>query len=440
MSACEYRGLADDEWQHLNEIFPEPVLRWTKAGDCTLDGRKYDRVPLLLDIKGRVVDAPTSWFLHLTVSESAPKTVAQYAYALRIFWAFLGTTPWTSCDNTLLREWRNDMVAKGIGGQRANDCIDAVVAFCRWAQDEGLTSGLVGATPEGGQPYPIRLVPGKGRRGKLVTNVRERAKRPPRLPVPDIEEMDQLYQRLTGPDEALSERNCLMADMAVECGLRREEIVSLNKGDLASYGTIAELRRMGKVARIEVTGKGNKARIVPVLPELMEKLQEHIRFHRKKLLGKTTRVEEAVFLSKKTGRRLTVWSVSRLFTKAFGSSNVQKLSLHRLRARYASLVVLTLARSEMRTRGLDEIRETFILRAAADVLGHSDITTLSRYVDLAIRTLKAEVAGKAAPTDTLGVDAEVLAEVAHQNAGMHRSSKKPALSDSAKLARITKSL
>jgi integrase len=381
-----------------------------------LDERNYFKVPLLRDPMGRVIDAPTSWFLHLADSGSKPLTLEKYAGAIRIFWEFLDVRPWNEADSALIREWRDDMEANKSSGRHINQYIDILVAFLVWAQETGRASRLVGATPPGGQPFPVRLVQSKGRNKRLVCDVRaSHARRPPRLPVPDIDEVDVLYQRLTGPNEAVSERNCRMADLAVEAGLRREELLTLSLDQVPLKSAIMKHEAQGKVFRIKVIGKASKERVVPILPALMLRLRNHVDYHRKTLLGETTRIETAVFLSAKTGKRLTGSWVSKVFTQGFGSTKSQRLTLNRLRARFASLVVLSLARAEAKTRGAKAIREDFVLRSAAEVLGHADTETLRHYVDFSIRILDAEASGQPAPSDGLGVDSKALGEVARQN-------------------------
>lgn len=410
MNLDEFEVLSESDWQKCARLSGTPTLMWA---DPILDEKQYHGVPMLLDSKSRIVPEPTDWFLHLTVSNSAPKTVEKYAISLRTFWEFLGERKksWMDTNDELLRLWRNQL-EPGRKGGTINQRIDVVVAFLLWAQEQGYASNMVGETPPGGQPLPVRLVLSRGRHKRLVSVVRSTDKKPPRLPIPDHEEIDRLYARLTGPNEALSERNCRMADLAVEAGLRREEICSMKISAIPTRGVIAEFARKQKVHRVDVVGKGSKPRVVPVLPELMTRIRDHIEAGRTEFNRHSTHREDHVFLSKKTGRSLTGPYVSRFFSRAFGK---KQLTLHRLRARYASLVVMTLARKEMKKRGVKEIRVDFVLRAAAEVLGHDNIETLRRYVDLAIKLLEAEAEGVTASSDVIGVDAEVLENVARQN-------------------------
>lgn len=413
MTTILHACIGAEEWKELADIFDEPILTWSDP--CVLDGRSYERLPMLRDPKGRVVEAPTEWLLHLTVTGSRPRTVAKYAYILRRYWSFLGKNNWADVRHDLIRRWRNHVANGKVSAKRVNNCIDVVVAFYQWAQEMTLVSRVVGTTPPDGQPYPIRLVQCGGRRRRLVSEVREPSGGGRRQEVPDVDDMDRLYQRLSGPNEALSERNCGVADMAVKCGLRRDEILAMTVNDVPSRARLQKLESTGKAHRLTVTGKGGKTRVVPVLPEVMSKLRDHINGHRKDLLGPTTRIETSLFLSSRTGRRVNAEWVSKLFSRAFGSTSARKLGLHRLRARFASLVVLTLARREMETRGLNGMRENIILEAAAEVLGHIDVKTLRYYVDLAVKTLRAQADGRSVPADTLGVDAAVLREVARQS-------------------------
>lgn len=414
----EHLQIKEDEWARLPPIYPEPKLGWSYPQTCVLDDRTYDEVPILFDRMGRLVGAPTAYFLHLTVKGAAPGTVKADAYSLRMFWSHLGEDDWRAVDDAALRTWRNHRL-QAAGNKSVNGDINALVRFYLWAQELGWVANVIGETPEGRQAYPIRLIRKNGRKGygRLVWADQERANTVPRLPVPDYEEVDRLYERLSGPNEAVSVRDCLMADLAVECGLRRAEIVDLNVADIPPQANIAKFKAIEKPFPLPVTGKGKKTRLVPVLPERLEKIRDYIRWHRKSLIAGRIGTDDALFVSKKTGRRLTKEWVSKIFSRAFGASGGYKLTLHRLRARFASLVVLTMARREMKKNGLRGFEKLAVLHAAAEVLGHSNIKSLNRYLDLALRVLKAGEAGKEASPDTWSVSTEVLVEVAQQNAG-----------------------
>lgn len=409
----EPRLLTDHEWDGMLPLSKAPFVDW--SGSCTLDDRQYSNLPLLRDRKGRVIYAPTAWLLHLALTRSRQGTIEKHAYVLKMYWTFLGGRSWTDVSSDLMRLWRNWLREGPRSGRRINFCIDVVVAFYRWSQEVALVHAVVGETPPGGRPYPIRLVRSRGRGRQLVCDVREHAARPVRQEVPELDDVDRLYERLSGPNEALSVRNCLIADMAMQCGLRRDEILSMSTDDVPSKALLQDLLEHGKAHRLLVTGKGGKTRAVPVLPELMLKVRDYVQYHRSNLLGPTTRVEKALFLSSRTGRRVNAEWISRLFSAALGSAKRRKLTLHRLRARYASLVVLTLARRELTTRGLTGIREDLVLHAAAEVLGHADTSTLRFYVSLALKTLHAEDQGSESPANGFSVDRDVLAAVARQS-------------------------
>ena len=139
-------------------------------------------------------------------------------------------------------------------------------------------------------------------------------------------------------------------------GLRVGEIVSLRQEDLRL-----------EAASVQVRGKGDKERIVPIGRSAIEALEAYVQRGRPGLLRAGAGMQRVLFLSVR-GNALTtqvVWSMVR------GVSG-GKASPHKLRHSMATHMV---------EHGAD-------LRTVQTVLGHADIATTQVYTHLAIDRLK----------------------------------------------------
>jgi integrase/recombinase XerD len=140
-------------------------------------------------------------------------------------------------------------------------------------------------------------------------------------------------------------------------GLRVGEIVSLRQEDLRL-----------EAASVQVRGKGDKERIVPIGRSAIEALEAYVQRGRPGLLKAGGGMQRVLFLSVR-GHALTtqvVWSMVR-------SVSGGKASPHKLRHSMATHMV---------EHGAD-------LRTVQTLLGHADIATTQVYTHLAIDRLKA---------------------------------------------------
>jgi integrase len=275
-----------------------------------------------------------------------------------------------------------------------NTHISTIVQFYKWAQDEGFVSNIIGPVEAGKPPRPIRLVP-KGRYKRLVSDLLLRNLSQPIAPTPTQKEVDAMYKKLANlDDQTCAERNCLLADWAVQTGLRRFEILGLSVNDIPDRSLCAQLEDADQLHYLYVIGKGGKRRAVPVLPSLLLQTHAYIRRARRDLVSNlpAARDSGSLFVSPRTGLALNRTYVSRLFSQAFKNDKERKLTLHRLRARFASKLVQNLLFAELKRSPISDLFESTILFKAAAILGHKDIETLRPYLHLALDLLDADVA------------------------------------------------
>ncbi|MBQ7632793.1 MAG: tyrosine recombinase XerC [Alphaproteobacteria bacterium] len=142
------------------------------------------------------------------------------------------------------------------------------------------------------------------------------------------------------------------------CGLRISEALSLNVGDITAQSEF-----------LRVKGKGNKERIVPLLPIIWQNIEAYLTKS-----PYTVNVGEPLFLGAR-GERLSPRIIQR---------QMQKL---RARLGLADTVTPHALRHSFATQLLQEGVD---LRSIQELLGHSSLITTQRYTDVQMQTLKRE--------------------------------------------------
>ena len=141
------------------------------------------------------------------------------------------------------------------------------------------------------------------------------------------------------------------------CGLRISEALSLNVGDITTENYL------------RIKGKGNKERIVPVLPIVIENINNYVEHCPYKL-----RTGEALFLGAR-GERLLPRIVQRQMQKIRLYMGLpDTVTPHALRHSFATHLL---------ANGTD-------LRSIQELLGHVSLSTTQRYTDVDIEQIKKE--------------------------------------------------
>lgn len=141
------------------------------------------------------------------------------------------------------------------------------------------------------------------------------------------------------------------------CGLRISEALSLNVGDI------------GNNDFLRIKGKGNKERIVPLLPVVIENINKYLAE-----CPYQPKQGEPLFLGAR-GDRLVPRIIQRQMQKIRAYLGLpDNLTPHALRHSFATHLL---------AEGTD-------LRSIQELLGHASLTTTQRYTDVQIETLKKE--------------------------------------------------
>jgi len=142
------------------------------------------------------------------------------------------------------------------------------------------------------------------------------------------------------------------------CGLRISEALSLNAGDILPQSEF-----------LRVKGKGNKERIVPLLPVVKQSVAAYVSECPYKL-----NVGEPLFLGAR-GERVSPRVIQRQMEKIrFELGLPDTLTPHALRHSFAT---------QLLAEGTD-------LRSIQELLGHASLITTQRYTDVQIETLQKE--------------------------------------------------
>ena len=228
---------------------------------------------------------------------------------------------------------------------------------------------LTGTEREGGRSLSARSVARKFasirafyrhmvERGQLSQNpadlVSQRRRQAPLPKLLRTDELTTLLDRIPARTP-LETRDRAMLELTYSCGLRCEEVVNLDDGDLDFDAE--ELR---------VTGKGSKTRIVPVGEPAQRALERYLASGRPSLAQEGPHAEHsepALFLSKR-GHRLSPSDVRRRLRLWLRNAGLPSdASPHALRHSFATHLL---------EGGAD-------LRAIQELLGHSSVSTTQIY-------------------------------------------------------------
>jgi len=280
--------------------------------------------------------ALSSWREQMVhVRRLSPKTVDAYMHDVGGFLGFLQQHRGEAVDLAALKEttagdirgWLATRRADGLGPRGVARAVSALRTFYMFLQKQG-----------------------------LVDNESVRRVRPPKLPpsVPKPVSVDGAQAlieeaEITGNEPWVAARNVAMLTLLYGAGLRISEALSLNRGALPLADAIV------------ITGKGNKQRVVPILPEARDAIDAYVR-----LCPYGALKEDPVFYGSR-GKRLhprIVQGLMQLLRRSLGLP--ESATPHALRHAFATHLLAA---------GGD-------LRAIQELLGHASLSTTQRYTSV----------------------------------------------------------
>jgi integrase/recombinase XerD len=194
-------------------------------------------------------------------------------------------------------------------------------------------------------PFLRRRPLGLGRPREAMSRLRVRVPKRSLVPL-SVEEVARFWSSFR------TARDLAIVGLMLLQGLRSAEVLGLNEDDLL----LSE-------AQLRVRGKGNKLRFLPLAPETVQLLDHYRRLERPQL------GTAALFVSLKgpaRGTRMTLAGLRSLFRYHRQRTGVQLANPHRFRHTFAS----------------DMVRAGISLPALMQLMGHADIQTTLRYVQI----------------------------------------------------------
>lgn len=209
----------------------------------------------------------------------------------------------------------------------------------------------------------------KGFFGYMCTQVGKLSKNPtenvtlgtPKKTLPKYLTQDESVNLLNNIQSDFYERDFCMITMFLNCGMRLTELVTIDLGDFRDD-------------TIRITGKGGKERLVYLNSSCKDALRHYIkaRASLSNLVDK-----DALFVSKRTGKRLTARRVEQIVARCLQSAGLsgRGFSPHKLRHTAATL---------MYQGGVDML-------ALKEILGHENVSTTQIYTHINQQQLRAAV-------------------------------------------------
>ncbi len=284
-----------------------------------------------------------SFLQHLALERRlSPRTIDAYRRDLADFInCYPSPTPldWSRLKQAEIRSYAAQRHRQGLSGKSLQRRLAALRSFYRFLNREGISTQN----------------PAIGVRAPKV-----------KRKLPATLDVDQLGQLLELPgNDPLDLRDQAIMELLYSSGLRLAELVSMDLQNLDLQD-----------AMLEVTGKGNKTRRLPVGRKALQAIKQWL-----KIRGELAKAAETALFVSQRGGRLSARSVqSRLALRAREQGTPQHVHPHLLRHSFASHL----------------LESSGDLRAVQELLGHADISTTQIYTHLDFQHL-AEVYDQAHP-------------------------------------------
>lgn len=201
----------------------------------------------------------------------------------------------------------------------------------------------------------------------------------PKKSLPKYLTLDEAYGLLNNIQSDFYERDFCIITMFLNCGMRLVELCSINLTDFRDD-------------TIKITGKGNKERLVYLNAACLDALKHYVSERSKlKLVDK-----EALFVSKRTGKRLTPRRVQQIVERCLKTAGLdgRGFSPHKLRHTAATLMY--------------QYGDVDML-ALKEILGHENVSTTQIYTHINTRKLKDAV--QSSPLSAVKFTPQVVEEL-----------------------------
>ena len=195
------------------------------------------------------------------------------------------------------------------------------------------------------QAFLRRRPMGLGRPWVAMSRLRVKAPKPHIVPL-SVEEVARFWSSFR------TSRDLAIVGLMLLQGLRSAEVLALNRDDV-----------LFSEAQLRVRGKGNKLRFLPLAPETVQLLDHYLRLERP---NPCTGALFVLLKGPARGARMTPAGLRSLFRYHRQTTGIKLANPHRFRHTFAS----------------DMVRAGMSLPALMQLMGHTDIQTTLRYVQV----------------------------------------------------------
>lgn len=290
----------------------------------------------------------------------SPRSLRAYGYSLLNTWKWLASSKRTLsdlCEADLADYVRFQKTAAAkVAPATINHRLTALCCLYRFYTGDDLPAGK-GALRTLSHPYHSSvaspsgyLYPARQRRGRFRVRNEHRVVVP--LSVTEVRVFLEGFRAW---------RDLAITGLMLLCGLRSREVIELELGDLND-----------DQEQIRVRGKGSKDRLVPYPGDLRRLFRKYLEIERPAQI--TTAKLFVSLKGRSRGQALTTAGLRSLFRHHRRSSRVAKANPHRFR----------------HTFGAEMVRAGILLPALMKLMGHADINTTMRYVELSAEDVRKE--------------------------------------------------
>lgn len=200
-----------------------------------------------------------------------------------------------------------------------------------------------------------------------ITSLRTPQKLPTFVPETRMKPLLNSIREKSKDGDFVEQRNALIIALFYSCGIRLAELQGICIGDFSS-----------DMLTLHIRGKGDKHRMIPILPEMAARVKIYI--NRLQSMGLSTEANNPLIVSQ-AGEALSRTTIHRIVERELGGANVQgKKSPHVLRHTFATHL----------------LNKDADMRDIQELMGHSSLRTTQHYTHNSISQLQ-EVYKRAHP-------------------------------------------
>lgn len=266
----------------------------------------------------------------------SPNTILAYRNDIEQFTVFLDQfkTSLEAVSHFHIRNWMVSLMKDGDTARSVNRKVSSLKSFYKFLLRKGVIQN---------NPTAKVITPKVGK--KLPVFVEENS-------------MEKLLNKVEFADDIFGKRDKLIIELLYATGMRRSELRNIKDADLDSWNS-----------QIKVLGKGNKERLIPLHPSMVQKIQKFIE-------ARQTELPEYQFPFLFFGKKLQPIKDHEIYTvvkqNLSAVTTLEKKSPHVLRHSFA-------------THLLNEGAE---INAIKEILGHANLAATQVYTHNTIEKLK----------------------------------------------------